>query len=152
MALDLQPAVRPTPPDAASGAPASEEGGGGLSLAERGKTADGAPQALDRRLFVQFLAYTDCPDPARLADAAEAAGFGIAQTLRRAGLAVDFALGGRSMKAQMKAADRSQAAVAVILGDDELTAGVAQVRDLGASEQRTVPIDQLALALTRDAM
>ena len=51
----------------------------------------------------------------------------------------------------MKAADRSQAAVAVILGDDELTAGVAQVRDLGASAQRTVPIDQLALALTRDA-
>ncbi len=76
MALDLQPAVRPTPSDAASGAPASDERGGGLSLAERGKTADGAPQSLDRRLFVQFLAYTDCPDPARLADAAEAAGVG----------------------------------------------------------------------------
>ncbi|WP_420454472.1 histidine--tRNA ligase [Rubrivirga sp.] len=83
-----------------------------------------------------------------LGDAAEAAGFGIAQTLRAAGLAVDFALGGRSMKAQMKAADRSQAAVAVLLGDDELAAGVAQVRDLGASEQRAVPIDQLAVELT----
>ena len=71
MALDLQPAVRPTPSDAASGAPASDESGGGLSLAERGKTADGAPQSLDRRLFVQFLAYTDCTDPARLADAAD---------------------------------------------------------------------------------
>ena len=85
-----------------------------------------------------------------LGDAAEAAGFGIAQTLRRAGLAVDFALGGRSMKAQMKAADRSQAGYSVILGDDELEAGVAQVRDLGASEQRAVPIDRLAVELVRE--
>lgn len=49
---------------------------GGLSLAERGKTADGAPQSLDRRLFVQLLAYTDCADPAPVAAAASAAGIG----------------------------------------------------------------------------
>lgn len=48
----------------------------GLSLAERGKTPDGAPQSLDRRLFVQLLAYTGCPDPTPLAEAAEAAGVG----------------------------------------------------------------------------
>ncbi len=99
----------------------------------------------------------DFPAPPRpdvflvcLGDAAEAAGFAIAQTLRRAGLAVDFALGGRSMKAQMKAADRAGAAFSVILGDDELEAGAAQVRDLGASEQRAVPIDRLAVELARE--
>ena len=108
-----------------------------------------------------FIALADegyaFPDPPRtdvflvcLGDAAEAAGFGIAQTLRRAGLAVDFALGGRSMKAQMKAADRSGAATSVILGEDELAAGVAQVRDLGESEQRAVPIDRLAVELVRE--
>ena len=86
-----------------------------------------------------------------LGDAAEAAGFGVAQALRRSGLAVDFALGGRSMKAQMKAADRSGAATAVVLGDDELASGRAQVRDLGASEQRPVPIAELAAVLTREA-
>ena len=85
-----------------------------------------------------------------LGDAAERAGFGIAQTLRQAGLAVDFALGGRSMKAQMKAADRSQATHAVVIGEDELQRGEAQVRDLGASEQRAVPIDQLAVVLARE--
>ncbi|PAP76899.1 histidine--tRNA ligase [Rubrivirga marina] len=85
-----------------------------------------------------------------LGDAAEAAGFGIAQTLRQAGLAVDFALGGRSMKAQMKAADRSQAGYSVILGEDELAQGVAQVRDLGESEQRAVPIGRLAVELVRE--
>ena len=83
-----------------------------------------------------------------LGDAAEAAGFGIAQSLRMAGLAVDFALGGRSMKAQMKAADKSGARSAVVIGDDELAAGQAQVRDLGASEQRAVSIAELAVTLT----
>ncbi len=86
-----------------------------------------------------------------LGDAAETAGFGIAQTLRQSGLAVDFALGGRSMKAQMKAADRSGARAAVVIGDDELASGQAQVRDLGASEQRAVPIAELAVRLARDA-
>ena len=86
-----------------------------------------------------------------LGDAAQAAGFGIAQALRQSGLAVDYALGGRSMKAQMKAADRSGAATAVVIGDDELAAGAAQVRDLGASEQRPVPLAELAVVLAREA-
>ena len=85
-----------------------------------------------------------------LGDAADAAGFGIAQTLRRAGLEVDFALGGRSMKAQMKAADRSGARVAVVIGEDELARGQAQVRDLEAGEQRAVPIDRLALEVGKE--
>ena len=84
-----------------------------------------------------------------LGDAADAAGFAVAQALRQSGLAVDFALGGRSMKAQMKAADRSGAAHAVVIGDDELATGRAQVRDLGASEQRPVPIAELAVTLAR---
>ncbi|WP_420454000.1 chlorite dismutase family protein [Rubrivirga sp.] len=68
MALDIQPADRPAP------SALDDNASGGLDLAERGKTADGAPQSLDRRLFVQLLAYTDCSDPAPLADAAQAAG------------------------------------------------------------------------------
>ncbi len=61
--------------------------------------------------------------------------------LRRAGIAADRAFAGdtgapRSMKSQMKGADRSGAALAVIIGDDELAAGTATVRDLrGASGQ-----------------
>ena len=66
MALDIQTSTRET----------ATANGGGLSLAERGKTADGAPQSLDRRLFVQLLAYTGCDDARRLAEAAEQAGVG----------------------------------------------------------------------------
>ena len=43
--------------------------------------------------------------------------------LRRAGLRADRAFDGRSMKAQLKAADRSGARVALIVGPDELAAG-----------------------------
>jgi histidyl-tRNA synthetase len=55
--------------------------------------------------------------------------------LRRAGIGADRSFAGetgapRSMKAQMKAADRSGAALAVIIGEDELAAGTATVRDL----------------------
>jgi histidyl-tRNA synthetase len=42
------------------------------------------------------------------------------------------------MKAQMKAADRSGAAFAVIVGSDELAAGSVVVRPLRGGEQATV--------------
>jgi histidyl-tRNA synthetase len=59
--------------------------------------------------------------------------------LRRAGLRADRAFDGRSMKSQLKSADRSRAQVAVIVGPDEVEAGTVSVRPLrGAGEQRTV--------------
>ena len=58
--------------------------------------------------------------------------------LRRAGRSADRAYDGRSMKAQMKAANRSGAAVAVIIGDDELAAGTAVVRPLRDGDAQTV--------------
>ena len=64
----------------------------------------------------------------------------LADEIRRGGLRADRSFGGRSMKAQMKVADRSGAALAVIVGDDELVAGEVTVRDLrGDSGQAAVP-------------
>jgi histidyl-tRNA synthetase len=64
--------------------------------------------------------------------------------LRRAGLAADRAFDGRSMKAQMKLADRSGAIVALIVGPAERADGTVTIRPLRAEgEQRTVPVDQL---------
>ena len=42
------------------------------------------------------------------------------------------------MKAQLKRADRVQAAVAVIVGGDELARGEVTLRDMRKSEQRAV--------------
>lgn len=50
--------------------------------------------------------------------------------LRAAGFSCDRTWAGRSMKAQMKAADRSGAQVAVIVGPQELEMGVVALRDL----------------------
>jgi histidyl-tRNA synthetase len=50
--------------------------------------------------------------------------------LRRLGIAADRAFGNRSMKAQMKAADRSGAGFVLIVGQDEVASGVVTVRDL----------------------
>jgi histidyl-tRNA synthetase len=60
--------------------------------------------------------------------------------LRRAGLGADRAFESRSMKSQMKQADRSGAALAVIIGSDEKAAGTVTVRSLrDGGEQVVVP-------------
>ena len=68
----------------------------------------------------------------------------ITQELRSAGLRVDRAFGGRSMKSQMKAAGRSGARVAVIVGDQEVADATATVRDLAGGEQQVVPRKKVA--------
>ena len=50
--------------------------------------------------------------------------------LRDAGMSADRRFGGGSMKAQMKAADRSGARIAVLVGPDELEAGEVTLRPL----------------------
>ena len=62
----------------------------------------------------------------------------IAHELRAAGLRADRAFDGRSMKSQMKAAGRSGARVAVIVGEQEAADGTATVRDLQRGEQKVV--------------
>jgi histidyl-tRNA synthetase len=60
--------------------------------------------------------------------------------LRRAGIAADRAFDGRSMKSQMKAADRSGARLALIVGEDEVANDSVTVRHLrGDAEQERVP-------------
>jgi len=67
--------------------------------------------------------------------------------LRRAGLAADLAYGDRGMKGAMRAADRSGATYAVVLGDRDLQAGVAQVKDLRDGGQVAVPLEELVTTL-----
>ena len=58
----------------------------------------------------------------------------ITATLRHAGFAADVGYGG-NMGKRMKRADKIKAAVAVILGSDEVRDGVATVRNLDSGEQ-----------------
>jgi histidyl-tRNA synthetase len=60
--------------------------------------------------------------------------------LRRAGVAAERAYGQRSLKAQLRQADRLGAELAVIIGREERTTGTATVRFLATAEQRRVPL------------
>lgn len=74
---------------------------------------------------------------------------GVCERLRTAGIGADRSYGGRSMKAQMKVADRSGAPFAVIIGEDEVAAGEVTLRDLrGESGQHRVALDDLVAELT----
>jgi len=76
----------------------------------------------------------------------------ITHELRRAGITADRAYDNRSMKAQMKAADRSGAQLAVIVGTDEQTAAAAMIRPMRGGEQfrveRNELVEQLRSQLT----
>lgn len=67
--------------------------------------------------------------------------------LRAAGIAADLAYGDRGMKGAMKAADRSGASYAVVLGDRDLEAGEAQLKDLREHAQVAVPLEALVATL-----
>ncbi|MFB6230177.1 MAG: histidine--tRNA ligase [Salinibacter sp.] len=102
-----------------------------------------------------FLALDDAdaerpapPEPdvfiAALGDEAERWVFRTSQDLRDAGLHVAHDLMGRSLKAQMKEANRQNAPYAVIIGGNELDAETATVKEMESGEQVDVPFDGLA--------
>ena len=58
--------------------------------------------------------------------------------LRAAGVSADRGFDSRSMKSQFKAADRSGARLALVVGENEVAAGTVTLRDLRAGDQETV--------------
>ena len=71
----------------------------------------------------------------------------LAGELRRAGVAVDLSYGGRGLKGAMKAADRSGARYALVLGERDLDTGTVAVKDLASGDQRPVPLDGVVAEL-----
>src|SRR3954453_5816701 len=83
-----------------------------------------------------------------LGDRAEAQAQRIITGLRLEGVAADMAYRG-NMKKRLSRANDSGAAFALIIGDDELDRGEAQLKNLQTGEQRPVSLDLLAEALGR---
>jgi histidyl-tRNA synthetase len=89
-------------------------------------------------------------DPARcevfcvpMGDAAKNRLVVVAGELRTAGVRVDLAYGGRGLKGAMKAADRSGARFALVVGERDLADGTAQLKELATGEQRPVRLAEL---------
>jgi histidyl-tRNA synthetase len=64
-------------------------------------------------------------------------------TLRRQGIGVISTTSAKSLKAQMRQANNLKIARAVIIGDDEVKAGTAILRDMLTSQQETVKLSDL---------
>ncbi len=83
---------------------------------------------------------------APLGPAAEAKALGVARSLRRQGITVEQEYRG-NMKRRMQRANKLNARAVLIIGDDELAKGVAQLKDLDSGAQTEVALDKLAEAL-----
>ncbi|NJP64976.1 histidine--tRNA ligase [Streptomyces spiramenti] len=84
-----------------------------------------------------------------IGEEARSALFALVTEVRRAGIAADFAFGGKGMKNAMKSADRSGARFAVVAGDRDLADGRVQLKDLASGEQTAVALDGAVEELTR---
>ena len=83
-------------------------------------------------------------------DAAQQQAFAIAEELRDtiAGIRVDLNLGGGSFKSQLKRADKSNAAYALILGEQEIAESRIGLKPMRSTEdQISVAMDELAATL-----
>ena len=79
-----------------------------------------------------------------LGETAQAEGFKLLNSLRQQGLSAAMDFAGRSMKAQMKQANKLGAKYSVILGEDEIAEGVVMLRSMEDSSQAKVPMNQVA--------
>ena len=78
---------------------------------------------------------------ATLGEEARIYGLELASNLRLKGISVDMDLMGRNLRNQLKYANRINARFSVIIGDDELSKGVASFRDMESGEQTEVDLD-----------
>ena len=69
----------------------------------------------------------------------------IVERLRREGAYAECDILGRSLKAQMKYANKLGAAYTLIIGDSEIEAGKAQLRNMENGEQTEVELDSFAI-------
>jgi histidyl-tRNA synthetase len=76
----------------------------------------------------------------------EAAALEIVQALRQAGIRAEMAYRG-NLRRRMERANRIGARAAVIIGDDDIARGVAQVKDLQTGEQEAVALKDIPARL-----
>lgn len=67
----------------------------------------------------------------------------IVNDLRRAGISADTDFLGRSVKAQMKYADKTGAKFTAVLGDDEIAKGEINLKNMSTGENTVVKIDDI---------
>ena len=78
---------------------------------------------------------------ASLGEAAQMKAFQLTEKMHSCGIAADCDLCARGLKAQMKYADKLGARYSMVVGDNELAAGKARLKDMKTGEQTEVALD-----------
>jgi histidyl-tRNA synthetase len=86
-----------------------------------------------------------------IGDKAQRQGFKLLNELRKSGLTADMDYQAKSLKAQMRYADKIKAKYAVILGEDELKNNTAVLKNMADSSQREVGFDGLITELRKNS-
>ena len=74
--------------------------------------------------------------------------FPLAHRLRQKNLAVEMEGEARSLKSQMRRADKFKASSVLIVGEDELAKGKAVLRDMASKRQNEISLDRIEAELT----
>lgn len=82
-----------------------------------------------------------------IGDKAHSLAVSLLQQIRAADLRADMAYGDRGLKGAMKAADKSGARFAVVIGDEEVSNSQVQIKNLGDSTQAQVAIGDMVAHL-----
>jgi len=80
---------------------------------------------------------------AALGDRAQKTGFSLTNELRRAGISAETDYGNKSLKSQMKRADKLNSSFTLILGDKEIDEKQAQLRNMKTKDQQALSLDNL---------
>ena len=111
----------------------------------------GFAMGLERLLLVLEAGKAEFPDPvgcdvyfASMGQAAALKAIRLCGALRREGICAQCDLMNRSVKAQMKYANKIGAQNTVIIGADELAAGRVQIKNMNTHEETSVAVDELA--------
>lgn len=87
---------------------------------------------------------------APMGEAAESQAFAVARRLRQDGYRIELESGGRSLKAQMRRADKLGVRYVLIVGENEIKVGKGTIRDMQIKADRSLAVD--LSAPTRDLM
>ncbi len=118
--------------------------------------AIGFAAGIERLIMVLDMQKKFPPDDERLklfiaplGDEAKSIGLKIVKDLREKGLKCDMDFLGRSLKSQLKEADRQKAKKVLIIGEDELKKGKGTLRDMESKEQKEIEFEKLVQELIR---
>lgn len=112
----------------------------------------GFGSGIERTLAImdaQGIEFPDAPHPEVLVikfdERTKRLGIRILSALRHGGIAADIDYSGKSLKAQMRAADREQARWALIIGSTEIAMDQVTLKNMQTGEQQFVPVSDTTM-------